>query len=575
MAVILVTSDRQFSKPRASAAAATPARGQWTAGIGAILAFVALTYLFRVAIARPDTVLTLGAILLGAVAIIRRPITGIYITIVTTIVTDTYASPYVQTVLSEMGFFRNLNLLGFPKSVTITMFEVVLIVTLLRVLIGRFGQGLPLVRGPLWAPMLVVGAMVALGEVNGILTGGDFKVTMWEIRPLIYLIALYILTVKTVTRPRHVRAILWLTVICTAIRALDGIWRYTQILPALQSRVETVLEHDDSLFFAAVIGLLVAAILWRRYLPRRFYWAVLAVVPPVVIMMELNKRRAVFLCVALIILALIPVLWSQLRGKETRRRFTTWLIIVGMLGGAYVAAFWNQSGALAAPAHAIKSYFQPDERDFLSNLYRTQENTNLRVTLSHSPIIGIGFGKKMDIVVPMVDLTAGWALQLYMPHNNMLWLWERMGIIGFGAFWALVGSSILLAVASVRHGLAGLGRVIAPPSAGPSAQRVRGPQGRPTARLKGTAQDWAEFLVLALLLLSLLATLMALGSADQGFMSIRLMAYTGVIAGALAGAWETYARCDPPLLTTTVPQLTTQETLAYVHRRRMRIVSGS
>src|SRR3954451_16315036 len=108
MAVILVSSDTQSGRPPAYAAAAPlgrrrALRGQWTAGIGAILAFAAMTYLFRVAVDRPDTVLTLGAILLGAVAIIRWPVTGIYITIVATIITDAFPSPYVQTVLSEMG----------------------------------------------------------------------------------------------------------------------------------------------------------------------------------------------------------------------------------------------------------------------------------------------------------------------------------------------------------------------------------------------------------------------------------------------------------------------------------------
>jgi len=171
-----------------------------------------------------------------------------------------------------------------------------------------------------------------------------------------------------------------------------------------------------------------------------------------------------------------------------------------------------------------------------------------------------------------------WALQLYMPHNNMLWLWERMGIIGFGAFWAMVGSSLLLVIACVRLGLERLRTVVAEaqarlPTPMPGLHQVRN-----NARLHGAdaqdAQECAEFLVLALLLFSLLATLMALGSADQGFMSFRLMPYTGTIAGALAGAWETYARRYAALPEAVPQQLITQEKPVHVHRRRVRIFAG-
>jgi hypothetical protein len=571
MAVLFVTTDEQSAGQRARLAAVPRRRGihlgQWLAGFAAVLAFAAVGLLFGIDVTRPDTVIALSLLLFAAVAIIRWPITGIYITIATTVLTDGYPSPYVQTVLSELGFFSNLNLLGLPKSITINMFEVLLIVTILRVVVGCFNRGRPLVRGPLFGPMLVFGAMVVMGEVNGLLTGGDFKVTLWEIRPLFYFVILYILAINTVTDPRHVRAILWLTVLGTGLRALYGIWVFTQIPADLQATAETVIEHDDSLFFAAAVALVIAALIWRKQLPRAFVLATVVVLPVAAIMMELNKRRAVFLCVALILFSMIPVVWANLRSKEMRQRFVAALAVAAALGGIYLAVFWNHSGGIAAPAAAIKSYFQPDERDYLSNLYRDEENTNVRATFAGSPLIGVGFGKQMDIVVPMVDLTSKWALQLYMPHNNMLWLWMRMGILGFAAFWTTIAAALLLIAAAMRLGLRRLRAVIGegPAGSGPLLTRAQAQ----------AAREAAEFMILAILLLGVLGALTALASADQGFMSFRLMPYTGAIAGALAAMWEIYSKRFAALPDAPLPELNTQEKTAHVQRRRVRIITGA
>ena len=112
-----------------------------------------------------------------------------------------------------------------------------------------------------------------------------------------------------------------------------------------------------------------------------------------------------------------------------------------------MAVFWNRDGGIAAPAASVRSVFEPSERDYLSNLYRDQENANLKYTISFSPVVGIGFGRPFQVIVPMVDLTKEWAFQFYMPHNNMLWLWMRMGVIGFVIFWVAIGAAIMLAAA--------------------------------------------------------------------------------------------------------------------------------
>ena len=184
------------------------------------------------------------------------------------------------------------------------------------------------------------------------------------------------------------------------------------------------------------------------------------------------------------------------------------------------------------------------------------------------------------MVVPMVDLTADWALQLYMPHNNMLWLWLRMGVVGFMAFWVMMGAAIVLVGACVRLGVARL-RVIAEQErtelerragmldAGPAATSVPflSPVGlyrvrleRPDhveaqrvarqgtgsvhmieGRLSKEGQECAEFLVLALMAMATIVSLVAMGVVDQGLMSFRLTAYAGIVLGSLAAGWNRYS----------------------------------
>jgi hypothetical protein len=560
---------------------------QWTAALATVAVFAGLAVLFKVVDDRPETVLSLGLVLLGVMAVLRWPIVGTYLAVLSTIILDTFPSPYVQTVISEMGFFRNLNLLGLPSAVTFNMFEVLLSLSLLRAVIGHFHRYRGIRTGPVFWPVVLFGAMVLLGTVNGLLTGGDFKITLWEIRPLFYFVGLYILAVNTVDEPAHVRGLLWITVLGTAFRTVDGISRYFQIPLSVRSGVPTVIEHDDSLFLALAFGLLIAATVWRTRLPRRMYPLLVLMIPAVTLMMVLNKRRAVFLCLIEVVIIALPYIWLSLQTPALRRRLVLILVGLGVLGGLYTAAFWNRSGSLAEPAQAVKSYFQPNERDAASNAYRDQENTNLRATIAHSPVIGIGFGKPMDVVVPMANLQDGWALQLYMPHNNMLWLWERMGFIGFAVFWAMIAASLILVSAAVRLGLDRMRAAVEVEQellrGNPLENTMRGRRRRLNSadrvyarRLqvaRKRAQECAEFLLLAFLVLGTLGALVVLSAVDQALMSFRLSAYAGAMLGALAAGWQMYQVRARRLPGEAVADAARQEEPPRVPRRRVRFVS--
>src|SRR5690348_12652061 len=65
-------------------------RGRWLASLCFVLVAIGMSGLFGVAVDRPDTVIALALVLLCAVAIMRWPITGIYATVVASIVLDMF-----------------------------------------------------------------------------------------------------------------------------------------------------------------------------------------------------------------------------------------------------------------------------------------------------------------------------------------------------------------------------------------------------------------------------------------------------------------------------------------------------
>jgi hypothetical protein len=543
-----------------------------------LLCFLGLALLSESVADKPEVIFALGISLILAVCIVRTPVVGTYMSAAIAILFDTLPSAYSSTPLSTLGIFRNLNYLGLPDSLVVSLFEVVLTLSLVSALFQRFHARKKLRQGPLFRPLLAFGACVVIGEILGIMGGGDFKTSLWEIRPLMYLLLLYVLAVNTIREGKQIRILLWLTLVCVGIRCIEGINRYVQMSPATRAIASTVLDHDDSLFMVIPFALLLAAIIWRRWLPKQLLPWLIVLLPAVGYMIVINHRRAAYLCIFLLLATCLPLLWVSLRSQQQRSRFVGALVVGMLLGSLYLGAFWNSNGGLGAPAQAVKSMIQPDERDFDSNLYRDQENANLEYTIGFSPIIGIGFGRPMEVNTPMVDLTSSWPLQLYMPHNNVLWLWMRMGIIGFIIFWVAIGAAFLLIARATRLGAGRLRELIAerqelimklPEARGiaPTAVPVEGlplVRLRPGARkgmlkqepverqaavkvekllktLRVDMRECAEFLTLNILAMSILASLLAATLVDQGLMSFRLSSYTGVILGTLAAGWNMYS----------------------------------
>jgi O-antigen ligase len=93
---------------------------------------------------------------------------------------------------------------------------------------------------------------------------------------------------------------------------------------------------------------------------------------------------------------------------------------------------------------------KPDPRDASSDLYRVQEDANLKLNMREGKPLGRGFGVPIDYALPIQDISSIDPLIKYIPHNGILYILMRMGYLGGVAFWSMIGIAIITACRLAR-----------------------------------------------------------------------------------------------------------------------------
>ena len=252
------------------------------------------------------------------------------------------------------------------------------------------------------------------------------------------------MALNLVTERRHLNGVLWLSVLCIGFKGILYTFRRFVTLAGQPIPDQGVGSHEEAFFFDCFIVLLMVLSLCGTHKKLR---AVMWILLPVVISGEVacNRRAAT----AAFIVVIPMLILAAYRALPDRRR------IVGAVGiflaisfPIYYQAFKNSPSMYAEPARAVKSQFEPDERDASSNAYRDAEATDLYATIKSSPIIGYGYGKPMFHVAQIADISQQYEWWDILTHNQILWVWMRVGTIGFFTFWMMI-CAILVYGASV------------------------------------------------------------------------------------------------------------------------------
>ena len=164
----------------------------------------------------------------------------------------------------------------------------------------------------------------------------------------------------------------------------------------------------------------------------------LALLPFVIVANLANNRRA---SIAALVVSMVAFLLITAKVKPHLRRVIGWSVVVFLiLYVPYFAVYQNKTGFIALPARAIASTIHPNAQDASSNFYRISEDLDIMTTVKSSPIIGYGFGKPMYTPYPLPKI--GYGFQLIMPHS-ILWVWMRLGTLGYLFLWLLIGAAIM------------------------------------------------------------------------------------------------------------------------------------
>lgn len=307
--------------------------------------------------------------------------------------------------------------------------------------------------GTLFWPFLLYLLCVVGGILHGLTSGGDLKITVVEVRPFWYLFVSYLLGYNLVRHKRDIRTLFWLVIIVAGIKGVQGVYIYLVVLHGNLTGYDSIMAHEESFFFAAMLVLLILFYLHYRYRPQLY--AALLVLPFVLVSLIANQRRTDYIA---LLVGFVMAWFLIFVVKPTARKMLIIIaLIILILGPAYVAVFSNSTGLFAAPARAVVSVFSnngPGSKAD-SNLYRTVEDADLIYTVKQHPVFGLGFGKPYSEPVPLTtvfpDIQAADIYYAYVPHNTIYWVWMRLGAVGFFAFWYLIGAIIVRGSQIVRQ----------------------------------------------------------------------------------------------------------------------------
>lgn len=292
--------------------------------------------------------------------------------------------------------------------------------------------------GKLFLPLLLFMLCVAGGIVHGLISGGNIKIIVLEVRPFWYLFLSYLLAYNLIQHKNHVRLFFWLAILSAGVKSLEGVYIYLVVFHSSLVGHNELMAHEESFFFAALLLLVILFCLHYRYRPQLY--AALFFVPSVLVAMIANQRRADY--IALLVGFIVAWVLIIMVKPHARKGLIIALVIFAVLGASYVVAFGNASGNLAEPARAIISFYHPDPRDAASNLYRDIENYDLQYTVKLNPL-GLGFGKQFLQPILLPNILVLDPYYLFIPHNTIYWVWMRLGPIGYGMLWYLIAAIIV------------------------------------------------------------------------------------------------------------------------------------
>jgi O-Antigen ligase len=281
-------------------------------------------------------------------------------------------------------------------------------------------------------------AFVALGAgaftwISGLLRGGDFSMSLWQLNTVIYIPLLLLLMNSSLRGPEDYPAIAraFLTAGCYKSVLAYYVRNYIPV-PADPNTGDTRppygTTHHDSMLFAMCYVILLVPLLDKP--DRKAIRNAQLILPVITLGIVGNNRRLAWVQIA------VAFIIGYLVSRESRIKR---LIRRGVVAAipfflVYVAAGWNSSGGgVFKPVQMIRSVV--DAETDASSLWREIENYDIVATFRMNPIFGTGYGHPYVEFIPLPAVA--YPLESFIPHNSLLGLWAYAGLIGHAGVTAL------------------------------------------------------------------------------------------------------------------------------------------
>ncbi len=384
--------------------------------------------------------LAVAGLLLGSAVVVwlwASPGRGVYVIYAAAVLLpEYYRSDLPDYVGRYLPYFPDLKQ-WTPISVAFSINEIfIVLVFAIWLLKGVADRRLRFDRGSLMLPLGLYGLMVVVGEIHGLTSGGDYRISLWEVRGQAYMLVAYVLTCNLIHTRRQVWTLVWILVLGSGLRGVEGLIRY---VIQRGSNAQELYPHEQSFFFNGFLTLALVLFIYKG--PRRMRPIVLGLLPFVLVANLANGRRAAVFAFFVAVFTLFLITWVI----QPERRRVILLILLGLaiVFPPYYLAFRNSTSTYALPARSVSTIFNPRPRDADSDQYRATEDADILFTMKTNPVIGYGFGKPMLLPYHLPNISQIYVFWNIMPHNSILWIWMRLGTIGYLLLWLLFGTAIV------------------------------------------------------------------------------------------------------------------------------------
>jgi hypothetical protein len=309
-------------------------------------------------------------------------------------------------------------------------------------------------------------AMIKLAHVSlasigfvwllGLVTGGDFGFSLWQLNAVMYLPIAFLLFQAALRGPIDHKPLAKVLLAAAAYKSVLAFYVMNYITAGKDEYSGMVLKlpyataHADSLLFADACLVVIALLLERAKIKG---WAAF-LLPLFAVGMVSNNRRLVWVQV----IAVLFTVFIVSKDNPVKRFIRRALVVAAPIITLYVIAGWNSmAGMTFKPVRTLRSVI--DAKSDGSSFWRELENFNLIVTLRNNPIFGTGYGHPYQeyVAMPAVD----YPLEHYVPHNGILGLWAFSGLVGFAGLAMLWAGGVYFAMRSYHGSKNGTDRAAA------------------------------------------------------------------------------------------------------------------